>query len=70
MHALKGKRTVIFNAVMAAVAMWNAWNPDSTISDEMAGQTFDGTLAAIGGVWAIGNIILRGVTNTSIWRKD
>lgn len=57
---MKGFRTVAFNLLMAVVTITGA-----TLSPELVEQFVE----AIVGVWAAGNVLLRAVTNSPMFKK-
>ena len=68
---LKGYRTILFNCTMAALAILSAVFPDAQLPD---GETVNNVLAnaeaLILGVALVGNLILRAVTTTPVFRKQ
>ena len=68
---MKGFRTILFNAVMAVVMIVKATNPDVELPDDQAVTVaFDAVELAIGLVWSIGNLILRAITDSPIFKKE
>lgn len=68
---MKGFRTVLFNAVMAVVMIVKAINPDAELPDEVAvTASIDAVELAIGLVWSIGNLFLRAITDSPIFKKE
>ncbi len=71
MSSLKGFRTVIFNIIMGAIMVIRAFNPEAELPDEVAVQgAVDAVDAAISSVWLVGNLILRAITDSSIFKKE
>lgn len=68
---MKGYKTLVFNGLMAIIAIVHALNTDASLPDATAVQSavdqfstwFDSALV-------IGNIILRAVTTTPILKKE
>ncbi len=58
---LKGKRTVIFNAVMLIAGLTGA-----NVDPELARQFAEEFLSAV----ALGNVILRAVTSSPIFQRE
>ena len=58
---MKGYRTIAFNLIMAAVAITGANVDPSQV---------EGFVTAFFGVWTGGNLILRAITNSPIFRKE
>lgn len=57
---LAGKKTIIFNVVMAIVLVYNALNPDSSVGEEEVHGFVDQLVEHLDAVILIvGNIILR-----------
>lgn len=68
---LKGYRTVIFNIIMTAVMTMKMWMPESDLPDaDSINHAIDGLDAAITLIWGVGNILLRAVTNTPVFKKE
>lgn len=68
---MKGFRTVIFNIVMVIVMVIKAVYPESELPDEeTVASTVDAVEVAIGMVWSTGNLILRAVTDSPIFKKE
>lgn len=59
---MKGKRTILFNALMAIVAIVGV---ESKIDDEMIRRLIEAVVL----IWTSGAIILRTITSSPIWRK-
>ena len=64
---MKGYRTVVFNLVMGVVMLVNQVY-GTEIGEAQVGATIDALDAGLTGLWAIGNVVLRAVTNTAIFR--
>lgn len=69
MRVLKGWRTVIFNVVMGGVLFWNQVIPDQQISPDEVTGAWNHLEAALISVYAIGNLVLRAVTDTRIGER-
>jgi hypothetical protein len=67
---LVGYRTIIFNAVMALVFVYQALAPDAEVPDEAAvGGFLDGLLAQLDVIITIaGNVFLRFQTKTAVFK--
>ncbi len=73
MQKLKGFRTILFNAVMGLVAVLNAFGlfgTDAAPSADQVTAAFDGLDVALAAIWSIGNVILRAITNTPMFKKS
>lgn len=71
MEKFKGYRTVLFNIVMAVVMITKSLNPDmESPSAEEVQQAVDMLDAAIAAVWGIGNVVLRAITTSPIFKKE
>ena len=67
---LKGYRTIIFNVIMTVLLMIRLWQPDIELPSEgdiSAG--LDLIDKALVFVWGLGNLIIRIITDTPIFRK-
>ncbi len=70
---MKGFKTVIFNVIMSAVMLVSMWNQESASSLPSAIEVsglMDQAETWITAVWGIGNVILRAVTSTVIFKKE
>lgn len=66
----QGYKTVVFNVIMAVIAMVHAFSPGSDLPGaEAVNSGVDAFLAGIAGVWGIGAIILRAITSSPIFKK-
>ena len=67
---MKGYKTIVFNVLMVAIAIAHALNPDAVLpsGDAVQGAT-DQTVVALSALWGVGNVILRAVTNSTIFKK-
>lgn len=67
---MKGYKTVIFNAAMAFVAVWKIYFPETDMPAELEiQQAVDTFWQIFSAVMVAGNIGLRAVTTTPIFRK-
>ena len=67
---MKGYRTIIFNAIMTLIMVMRLWKPDVEMPGELEiNAGLDAIDAAITFVWGLGNLFLRTVTNTPIFKK-
>ena len=68
---LKGYRTIIFNVIMSLFMLITLWSPEA---DLPSGEEVKGALEqldlALAFFWGLGNIILRAITDTAIFKKD
>lgn len=70
MDKIKGFKTVLFNVIMTAIMLTGMWGGDVLeIDEEDVVSTLDALEAAIVGIWGVGNIMLRAVTNSPIFNK-
>lgn len=71
---MKGYKTVIFNSVMTLAMLAKVFNPESdvdpTVAADTASQGVDVVMAGGAALWGIGNVLLRSVTNSPIFKKD
>jgi len=68
---MKGYRTIAFNAVMAIVAMATIFSPDAEVpTADQVQSAVNGVEAAVVGVWTVGNMILRAITSSPIFKKE
>ena len=69
--SLKGFKTIAFNVLMTIVMAVRVLNPEAELPDEAAVQaTVNVVDAAITAAWGIGNIILRAITDSPIFKKE
>lgn len=67
-----GYRMVLFNIFMGVLMMLKAFNlvpEEMAVTEEEIKNGVDALLMALTFLWAIGNIILRAFTKTSIFKK-
>lgn len=70
---MKGYRTIAFNAIMTVVMLGNLWgvfgadNPAPNEADVTV--ALDAVDTGITAAWGLGNVILRAVTDSPIFRK-
>ena len=57
---MKGYKTVIFNGIMLAAGIFGA-----EVSPELAERTADAFVL----IWGVGNVLLRAVTDSPIFKK-
>ncbi len=68
---LQGFKTVIFNVVMGVIMFVRALSPESELPTEEAVTTsVDALDAFLTAAWAVGNLILRAVTNAPIFNRN
>ncbi|KKK82669.1 hypothetical protein LCGC14_2801100 [marine sediment metagenome] len=67
---MKGFKTIAFNVIMLIIMGVRVINPEAELPDE---ATVEATVlsldAGLTALWGIGNIILRGVTDSPIFKK-
>jgi hypothetical protein len=71
LEKLKGYRTILFNVIMTVLTFVTLWNPGAEVPT--GPEVTEGLIqleTALAFVWGLGNIILRAVTNTPIFRKE
>jgi len=67
----KGYKTVAFNVLMSLVTIITMFNPGSELPDaETVQGGINAVEAAVVAVWTVGNLILRAVTDSPIFKKD
>lgn len=66
---MKGYKTVVFNTVMAVIALVAAFNPDgeAPTGDDVK-RMVDMADVLIAGVWVIGAYIIRGFTDSPMFK--
>ena len=66
---MKGYKTVIFNVIMGGLVFWQTMTGESvdTASVSDALMSLEGALVTL---WTVGSVILRKMTNTSIFKKE
>jgi len=68
---MKGFKTVIFNATMGLIAIWKIYFPEQQMPVEAeVQQAVDVFWEIFSAVAVAGNIALRAVTKTPIFRKE
>ncbi len=68
---MKGWKTIVFNAIMAVIAVVYALNPDAEKpSTEQVQGAVDTAEAAWASVVVVGNAILRALTTSAIFKKE
>jgi hypothetical protein len=68
---MKGYKTIAFNLLMAVIAVLSALNPEAELpSSEDVQSGVDAVSAAVAAVWGLGNILLRAITDTPIFKKE
>lgn len=68
---MKGFRTTAFNIAMTVIAAVTIINPDAELPTPEAIDTgIDLVEAAVVAVWGVGNLILRAITSSPIFRRD
>lgn len=68
---LKGYKTVIFNVIMGLIMMIRALNPDAEVpGDESVNAAIDALDVTLTALWGIGNLILRAITTSPVFKKE
>lgn len=68
---LKGFRTLIFNVVMGIVMLLRALGADTEMpTEEQVSAAIDSLDVALTAIWAIGNLLLRAITDSPIFKKE
>ena len=70
---MKGYKTVGFNVIMSVVMLASMWNQESASSLPSAVEVtnlMDQAETWITAVWGVGNVLLRAVTSTAIFKKE
>lgn len=66
---LKGYKTIVFNAIMTVVMVLRLFAPDAELPDEVAVTgAVDALDAALTTMWGVGNLILRAVTDSPVFK--
>lgn len=66
----QGYKTVIFNVIMAIVALVHAFSPGTDLPGaEAVAQGVDSFLVGLTAIWSIGAVLLRAVTSSPIFKK-
>ena len=65
---MKGYRTIAFNLIMGAVMFANQMLGTDLDAQSLIGH-LNGLEAALMGVWTVGNVWLRAVTDTPIFKQ-
>jgi hypothetical protein len=70
LESLKGYRTVLFNLLMTVIMVLSLWKPGEAWPGAEAINSFlDSFEVAFAFLWGLGNMILRAVTDTPIFKK-
>lgn len=68
---MKGYKTVIFNLLMMVIGVIAVLNPHAQLPAGADVQSaIDASAVAYSAVWGIGNLILRAVTDTPIFKGN
>jgi hypothetical protein len=70
-ETIKGYRTVIFNIIMTVLMFVQLWAPEADLPT--GPEVTEGLIqleTALAFIWGLGNIILRAITNTPIFKKE
>jgi len=70
MDFLKGYKTVVFNVVMAGIALVHVFNPGAELpgAEAVQGAT-DSFMAGVAAIWGVGGVVLRALTNSTMFKK-
>ena len=70
MERIKGFKTIAFNVIMTVLMGIALWVPEAELPDASAVQkALAAAEEALVGIWGIGNLALRAVTNSPIFKK-
>ena len=70
MQRIKGYKTVAFNVVMTALLLIRAWQPEAELpTEEQVTQSLDAIDQGLIATWGLGNVVLRAVTNSPIFKR-
>lgn len=68
---MKGYKTIAFNVLMAAIAVVHSANSDAQLPDAAAVQgAVDNFQVWFDGAVILGNLVLRAVTTSAIFKKE
>jgi hypothetical protein len=68
---MKGFKTIIFNALMGIIALWKIYFPEQEMPGEAEVQAaVDVFWQILSGVTVAGNVLLRFVTKTPIFKRE
>ena len=73
LESIKGWKTILFNIIMTVVmliSVWGGFGDAPAPTGEDIQSAIDQLDAAIAAIWGIGNLILRAITNTSIFKRE
>lgn len=69
MNAMKGYRTVAFNVIMTVLMGISLWSPGSELPDAgMVDKLLGDAEGVFTAIWGAGNLVLRAVTNTAVFK--
>ncbi len=66
---LKGYKTIVFNVIMTVTMIAKTWGIDLGIDVTEAGAQIDAVEKALMVIWGVGNMWLRAVTDSPIFKK-
>ena len=67
---LKGFKTILFNVVMTVVMCFRLWMPEAELPGEAdVTAAVDALDAALTAVWGVGNLLLRAVTDSKVFKS-
>lgn len=70
MGKLKGWKTILFNIIMIGFALVAVLNPEAVLPGEAAvKENIQALETVVVFFWGVGNVILRAVTNSPIFKK-
>lgn len=70
MSKIKGYRTIAFNIIMALAAVLTFGGSEVSIDSTFVSENLEAIENGVIAAWALGNLILRAITTTPIFRKE
>jgi hypothetical protein len=68
---MKGYKTIAFNVIMAGIALIHAFNTGASLPDASAvSGVVDQFSTWFDSAMVVGNVILRAITTTSVFKKE
>jgi len=68
---MKGYRTIAFNVIMSIVAVLAIVAPDAEVpTADAVNAGIDAVETAVVAVWSVGNMLLRAITNSPMFKKE
>jgi hypothetical protein len=66
----KGYKTVAFNLIMTVLMMISLWLPEADLPEaNVISQMLEGAEATLTTIWGVGNMILRAITDSPIFKS-